>query len=739
MRKNVFIPIFLVILVIAIKFFSPEKPYAALVEGHQSLSLSLQVDSKPIVYKPSKIGINLGRWTSWGTQQFSHNILMNPGFEGKIDRIVVIVSQSNGTSFSDEAGWGYPDNYWNEAEFDVRTGVSAGKKGVIKESLNSGENGLPQYFSRERMLSLQENDVIVLTKEIRTSPVDYWSVNKKELVQYDPFEKRTESPGSQSIKMTPTRISHAVLSYFADATANKTGKMLPINGKWELTFWAKADSSGAELEVSFSRENGSVPFVKEIIYPTDDWQEYTLDFNAVDKGNAEHLKLTMTAVRPDISIWVDDISLQPEGGKNTIFRKQIVEALKILNPSYLREFTHLGDTWENRIASQFGRKSFTYRVTGKDPQSIYSYSLQDYLDLCSEILANPWIVVPPTFSDYECRQLGIFLSKYAGKERFSDVLVEFGTDNWNWLYRPVGIPYYKEHGEVAHRDFELILKEIKNKSNVRFLVNGQYSNPENSLKFIENTKSADGLAITPYFFHSLDKATPDDEVLNKLFNQDGKLIRTISDELFARGKFLAISEINLHTTEGDAKAYERNRVAAGAASGSALAKKILECMFSGADPILVNGLGQFDTKTWDIDEFVNLWGVTRDFGSPPLFRPTGLAVIMLNQVIGGNMYSVSPIGDSSLENELLTIASFKNPIGWTAAIVSKHNTPLNLEIQFPYDGHPLPNKALTLLADDPFQTNEFNENVKIVETNLSHEDRIVKITVPPWGFVVLKK
>ncbi len=151
------------------------------------------------------------------------------------------------------------------------------------------------------------------------------------------------------------------------------------------------------------------------------------------------------------------------------------------------------------------------------------------------------------------------------------MVIEYGNENWNWLYRPAAIPYVVEHGKLAGHAFQLIAQEVKNSVNMRKVVNGRYEAPRTSVKFLDHTPNADGLAISPSFLPSLDKATPDDEILNLLFKDDPDIMKEIADECFARNKFLSIYELNLHTTQGDAKAYERNRVVAGAASGSALA------------------------------------------------------------------------------------------------------------------------------------------------------------------------
>ncbi|NGX42179.1 MAG: hypothetical protein K940chlam7_00456 [Chlamydiae bacterium] len=736
MKKLWLAAVLFLIFIAGVKFLGIESSRAQTFSA-KSTPIVFEVDEDVIISSPRRVGVNLGRWTSWGSQQYSRNVLKNPGFESQIDRIIVIVSQVDEESFSDEAGWGYSDGYWNEAEYDIRTGKSVGKRGIIRKSLNSGENGFPQYFSSGPLPPIEENDIIVITKISRPDPVNHWWVNDESVVQLDPFQSRPESLGSQSIRLSPTRTTHAELGFFLDAIAERAGKMLPVNGPWRFSLWVKAESPGVDLDISFQRMNKTPPFLREVIYPTTDWQEYHFDFVGKDLGPSEQLMLSIIATNPESSIWIDDVWLGPEQETKSSFREEVISVLQRIKPSYIREQAHLGDTWRNRVAGPFERKTWMYHLAGGRAEAVYSYSLPDLLELCTLVGANPWIIIPPTFSDYELKQLGSYLSKEATKERFSEVILEFGNENWNWLYRPAAIPYHQEHGLIAKRAFELISSTEGGKTNIRYFVNGQYSIPKDSLQFFDSTSNADGLAIAPYFFHSLKKGTPDEEALNFLFKNDPGLLQEISDEIYVRDKALAVYEINLHTTKGDAKAYERDRIVAGAASGSALAKKILECMFAGADPIMVYSLAQHDSTTWEIDGFVKLWGIVRDFGPPSLFRPTGLAVTMLNDIVKGDMHRILPAKLPPFDAEKLTMAAFRSSNQWTVAVVSENNVPQEIEIHFPDDGNAIPKTMQILDTKSPFDTNEDKENVTVKRKELEIEGRLVRFVVPPWGFVTL--
>ncbi len=57
--------------------------------------LQFQVDPQAITTNAPRLGINLGEWVSWGASQYPLNVLKNPGFEGTIDRAIVIVKSAD--------------------------------------------------------------------------------------------------------------------------------------------------------------------------------------------------------------------------------------------------------------------------------------------------------------------------------------------------------------------------------------------------------------------------------------------------------------------------------------------------------------------------------------------------------------------------------------------------------------------------------------------------------------------
>ena len=90
--------------------------------------------------------------------------------------------------------------------------------------------------------------------------------------------------------------------------------------------------------------------------------------------------------------------------------------------------------------------------------------------------------------------LGRWLSGRAAG--FNEVLLEFGNENWNALFRPAGIPDVASHGEAATRCFDQIKSEAGPlKLKLKTVVNAQSANPWYAAKTAGAAPSADILAV----------------------------------------------------------------------------------------------------------------------------------------------------------------------------------------------------------------------------------------------------
>ena len=105
-------------------------------------------------------------------------------------------------------------------------------------------------------------------------------------------------------------------------------------------------------------------------------------------------------------VWLDDVALYSTDHTNpTVFTDTYVDRLKELSPGILRNWSNqFGSTLDVQLAEPWARQTQGYRPHNRIPGS-YSYSLHEFLELCQEIGAEPWYVIPPTFSPEDMSNL----------------------------------------------------------------------------------------------------------------------------------------------------------------------------------------------------------------------------------------------------------------------------------------------------------------------------------------------
>jgi hypothetical protein len=740
MKKKWIAASWLSVLVITLLLLDEGDP-AAETELPLSQTIQIEMDPVPLLENAERIGINLSGWSTWGAEQISANVLMNPGFEGDIDRILVISTSSDEESFSDEKNWGYADDYWKDAEFEIRSGTSAGMKGKIVKSLRSNSAGFPQYFVEGKMPPIAIKDVISLTKTTNTNPVPIWWIaeRSKDKVKVDLAEKRPDSPGIQSLALTTTPEHSTEIDFYLDASAERVGRLLNVEGQWKFSLWAKGVGDQS-LKIILARLNGTPAFLQEELHLTHDWKEYVFNFTPQDKGAPQVIKLSLEASGAHGRVWLDDIYLGPlQPDPDMHIRHEVIDILKKIKPSFIRDTQgQLGDSFQNRIADLFARRAVSGRAYAGERGVTMLYSIPDLLAVCKATQANPWIVLPPTFSDEEAFQFGQYLALHADKQTFKEVIVEFGNENWNWMFRATGIPYPEQHGLVADRIFQLIAKGANEQAALQFAVNGQAVNPDLSIDFLRYSAKATILGIAPYIFYKLNKDSPPQASLEELFHEETAPLAQTVHKAQALNKAVAVYEVNLHTTQSDAPALERDPYTVGHAAGSALSKRLLESMLLKIQPQIVFTLLQYDSFTADIHDTVKLWGIFRDVGVTSRMRPQALALQMLNQVIGGQLYRAVPVTENTYSKNLV-MAIFKNEGRLTAAAVNANEIPLHISWKIPQGNEKTPNELWVLEANSPFETNEEKEDVRIVKTALQLDEQqgTLSFTIPAWGFVVL--
>jgi hypothetical protein len=709
--------------------------------------ITFAVNAKAAIPNAERIGMNLSFRTWYGAEQYIRNVLWNPGFEGQIDRILVIVQEKDKKSFSDNNdGLGAPDGYWDGATFEVRSGESAGVKGKISKSLKNGKNNLPQYFTEDQAPTLAAKDVVAITKITNPSQPGGWWTSNKDVVFVDTSEARPGSPGTCSVALAPTKkIDGAELIAYLDTQQGVAGNLLSVTGPWNLSFWIKGEGPVNEVSVSFSRLNGNPDFIKQNFPVTKEWQQINHNFTGADTSKLGNIKFSIANYAPDTKVWIDDIQLGPvqSGNPTTAWRQDVIDMLRQLNPSYIRDWQlQLADTTKNRIADQFGRKCSGFRNWGGAPAIEYLYSIPEVLDLCTQVGANPWIIIPTTLGDEECAAMGLYLGQHADKSKFSDVVIEFGNENWNGIFRSESINYPDILTPVADRLFSHITASAGPNIHLTKVIGGQFANPDLTFQLAAGSHTMDKASVAAYFFGGMDAGKSNTDYLKEMFQDNTPLMKQVIQLLKPTGKGLNIYEINIGPIEGSAKAEERIPYTVGAVTGTALAKQLIDQSFFNTSPANIFCFAQYSTNLWNVSGQVDLYGVCRDVWTTKRWRPTGLATIMLNQIIGGSLYGLRPVppqsGQVPPEAKNITTSAYRTGNRWSAAIASANPKPMDVAIQFPDDGNDLPTKMnLLKYTNGYFDTNEESELVKITSQPVQTNKRTVTVTLPAYGFAVL--
>ena len=162
---------------------------------------------------------------------------------------------------------------------------------------------------------------------------------------------------------------------------------------------------------------------------------------------------------------------------------------------------------------------------------------------------------------------------------------------------------------------------------------------------------------------------------------------------------------------------------------------LLDALALGVRRQCVYTLAGYDAFLADRSGFTKLFGIVRDLGATERFRPAGLATVMLNQAIAGDlMRSVNLAG---VEQDV-SLYAFHSTAGWSAAIVSSSPIEQTVSINFPINSPTaLPRSLVRLQAREPWTTNENANDVRIVEEAVESIGTTISFRLSAYGLAVL--
>ena len=410
---------------------------------------------------------------------------------------------------------------------------------------------------------------------------------------------------------------------------------------------------------------------------------------------------------------------------------------------------------------------------------MYTYSLPEFLQLCRETGAEPWYVIPPTFSPADLANLVAYLAAPPGSHPYADIRKDLGRpDPWTSVFNRIHLEYGNEMWGAASGGDPFMgasalggdrLAEIANDrlaivraapyfdpEKFNLIVGGQTFAPHTQNALAGHCQAGDSIAFAPYF-GVLDTCATSEQIYGPLFASPFFQIaagpmRQNADILnsSAHRPGMAIYELNFHTTDGPAPETVRNSFVAGAAGAVVLPLAMLayqrdlgitrQCAFTAA---------QFAFRAPN-GQNVRLWGLLRDLEATGHKRPTWLGLELVNGAVHGDAVKTYQEGQSpswrqtclngiEQETQVGCIQSFAFRDGPTVSVVL-----FNLSLTDSHEVQVVPSTTHAATATHKWiapaqldQTNEDQQNVTIEQAELKDFAPNYSLTLPPHSIHVL--
>ena len=634
-----------------------------------------------------RFGLNIGQFNTNGAGILMTNIMPNPGFESAEFHMIFIAADDAGNDRvparadfwntdwnNDEAYVGQPEQFWTGAEFEVMTGPSAGRTGTIANFTHEDQR-LVFYLGEDDPTHLAKSAIMV------RQVIPGFIGDRYETVVGEPNDVRPDSPGEQSARLVRRDDGLPSFTRFMDQFAQNenpdAGKLIQLNGERQFAVWAKATESATDqIRVRISRENDLV-FLDETVEITNEWALIELSFTGDDPqvdGVAPRLRIDLFPVGEQML--VDDISLKrAEYDSPTRFSDRVIETVQAMNPGILRFWaSNLSHSLDNALSAEFAHKP-----TGFSPKRrvglFFTYSLHEFLLLSELMNAEPWYVIPPTFTEEEAKNLVAYLAAPADTHPYGALRAELGhPEPWTEVFDTIHLEWGNEtwggnHGadpflgatfgggvrsaEITNRRFAAMKSaEHYAPDTFNLVIGGQYRWPGRQSELERFSDNHDTIAIAPYY-GVLEKFATDAERYNPLYAHASEgnlsLLAESINQLDPETR-PAIYEINMHAVESVLPLDIRNDVLS--SQGAAISLPLVMLSYLRDLEIrdqAVWELTEFSTRTFQTNEWARLFGVMRDMEATYRPRPTYIALQMANEVVGGDLLTVD------IQSEAMTV------------------------------------------------------------------------------------
>ena len=638
----------------------------------------LRVTGQVILPGVTRLGINLGEQNYYDSGQMMKNLLFrNPGFEGMSYRSILHCNIGGPARCIDtQQGFAWPAGFWDGASFEVLDGAAAGRKGKV---LTSGPSGGGYGLGLDSgKTGIGTGDWLAAQKDYPGDPAAGWWPRLEGGARLE-AERNDLSPntlGHQALRVEAAGSGQfaEIRSYF-DSSDGMT--FVRMRGRFRLSFRAKGLNGARTLHLYVARlVNGMPAFLNQDVQLTSSWADYHAEFSGNEAATGPSGSIEASFSVTGGSLLLDDASLEQADGdpaNRTAFRDEVVQTLNALQPGVLRLMESgegLGSTVDNLLSPLQARQRSGYTVWSSRQEDI-PVGIPEFLDLCQEVGAEPWIVAPTAMSKDEARKLAEYLAGgadtqggalriAAGRRQpwtlsFRTIHIELGNETWNGIFKGETMDDAAAYGRRANQVFA-VFRAAAGADAGRFdlAVGAQAVWSDRNVDLLAAVPQANTLAFAPYLMHNVTKWANDDELYGPLMAQPEQMSRqgiVQATQASAGGRQLAVYEVNLHTTEGTATQGVLDRFTPSAAAGIAVTGHMLRMMRDhGVRDQMLFALSQFRFKRSD-GTSVRLWGSVVAMGANGRMRSQFLVEALANRVIRGNMMRVEVTGENPTHDQ----------------------------------------------------------------------------------------
>jgi alpha-L-arabinofuranosidase len=755
-----------------------------------STTTNIAVGTNVIQTGIKRLGMNIEGQDYYDSGQMLRNLTFrNPGFEGETWQTILHCAAVTSSSCTDANTWSpWPANFLQGGSFEFIYGGALGQTGTVSSSTTASNNTGVTINFPSTSKSPAVGDFVVVTAQIPGNAQAGWwsSTSGGGTLTTDLNDLSPETPGKQALSMNAA--SHGqtaqVDSYF-DTT--NTHNFVLLNGTYQITFRAKGTGGSNQMTVTFGRQVTGGAYFNQTVALSQNWQDYTFKFNAAETpatgaGTAD-LRFQVSGA----SVYLDDVSLAPattNSANPTAFRDEVVSTLTSLRPGTLRYMddggASFGSSIANMLATPFARQRSGSSLSSATQEDV-PLGLNEFLQLCQTVGAEPWYVLPAAISPSDMRSLMDYLggssSTPYGAIRaslgqsapwtsvFPVIHLELGNEQWNNGTFPGQVI---DNGIAYGNRITTIFGAARNSPSYQFgkfdlIMGGQVVNSWLTGQEAASASNYDSIAVAPYLFGTFSDTSSTEAIYGPMFAEpeqwDDSPTGYMSLQAQAAqtaGKNLVVYEENISTQSGTASQSMINSVVPSVGGGVMMADHML---------LQMRDLGIKTQNVWALPGYSNqfsnpdggaeispVYGTVVDMGGQTnLRRPVFLAeqltnMAILPQMLGTVLSGANPTWNQPLstnDSVQLTAAHELQSFAFTDGAHSRSVVVINLSrtaaLPVTFSGANAPSGTVNisqLTSTNLTDTNEAASTVATTSNTVNNFPPATAYSLPPFSVTV---